>query len=269
MAIVTFRRFVLMYFFAAVASVGGSTALAQHHSHTHSHAHAHHPSHGGRHYGGYSGTSFSLSIGGYRPFGFGYSDYGYGGLGYDAFGYPGPGYGYGGLGGVGYNNYGLSSYGLGLTSGLGIGRFDYSNPYSSAYRGYYGGYSPYYRSSRSSIGISVYANPSAGYVPTDDYYPSYRNNAPSTKDYGVPGYNSEFSHQSSGAYDRRFSGGRFDETYPNSGAATGSTTGDLRPGMVLPDGSTVVSVEPLGSSPTISTETKEPQSTEPARRGEL
>ncbi len=190
---------------------------------------------------GYSGSNFSISIGsGLGYGGLGYGSFGYGGLGYDglgygAFGYPGPGYGYGGLGGVGYNNYGLSSYGLGLTSGLAIGRFDGVSPYASAYRGFYGStpyYSPRYGLPLSEVDVNVYASPLNGYVPTPRY--------------GVPGYSSEYSHQPSSSPEP-YSAGRFDETYPDSQAATGSVDGELRPGMILPDGSKVISVGPLGA----------------------
>ncbi len=282
MLMFAFRSLVIGAVTALSVSLAGSTASAQHHGGGHHSGHGgghyggYSGGHRGGHYGGYSGSGFSLSIGSGSPYGLGYGGLGYGGLGYNglgygAFGYPGPGYGYGGLGGVGYSNYGLGSYGLGLTSGLAIGRFDYANPYSSAYRGYGSAYSPYYSSryglNQSNLDISTYASPSAGYVPTDNYQPSYRYDSPATRSYGVPGYNSEFSHQPSDA--GRYSAGRFDETYPNAGSTQGSNTGDLRPGMVLPDGSTVISVEPLDSSPTINSPKINSDAATAPKRGEL
>lgn len=267
-------RFVLGCVAVLAMSLASSTASAQHHGGGHhsgyggghgggghyggGHYGGHHGGYHGGHYGGhhggyhnnYYGGGFGFSIGTGSLYGLGYSGLGYGGLGYGAFGYPGPGYAYGGLGGVGYNNYGLGSYGLGLTSGLGIGRFDYVSPYSSAYRGYYGSrYSPYYNSlGRSNVDISIYAAPSTGYVVTPNYQPSDVYSG-STTTYGVPGYNSEYAHQPTA--DGQYSSGRFDETYPSSTSPQFNGTGDLRPGMVLPDGSTVISVEPLSSSPTV------------------
>ncbi len=248
--------------FASTLALNYSVAVAQHHHGGGYHGAGGH--YGGHHHGGYPRSSFSLSIGsglgygGYGSSGLGYGGLGYGGLGYGnlgygAFGYPGPGYGYGGLGGVGFNNYGLSSYGLGLTSGLSIGRFDFGNPYASSYRGYGGtGYSPYYSSrygiNRSDVDINVYASPAVGYVPTDDYRPSYRYDGLGARS-GVPGYQGEFSHQPAldGA-GGRYSSGRFDETYPDAGVAASSVDGTLYPGMILPDGSKVISVGPIVSA---------------------
>jgi hypothetical protein len=145
------------------------------------------------------------------------------------------------------SNYGIGSYGIGSY----YSDFPFASPYALGYRGYGFGPYPY---GRSSVNISVYARPSVGYVLVPSYQPSYGYADSYAPSYGVPGFNSEYSHQP--LMPNR--SGRFDETY--SGPAR--TGGDLRPGMVLPDGSRVISVGP----PMTSKNTTPPADSAPASR---
>ena len=157
-------------------------------------------------YGGYYG---------HRPLGRGVSvsiggyPYGYG-VGY--------GYGYRGLSYRGFGGYGLGGYGY---SSFG---YPYSG-YVSAYRGY----SPYY-SSRV-MGVGYYARPASVYVPSDAYRLGYRDGVAQSS-YAAPLDSGENSRQ------------------PLSAAASldsdSQLPADLRPGMVLPDGARVISVDPIG-----------------------
>ncbi len=172
-------------------------------------------------YGRYGGLSTGARYrGGYGYGGYGYRGFGYGGYGgYGNLGYGGFGYGGRGVGisiGFGYPfGYGLYGYrGLGGfgNDALAFSRFNYPG-YS--YPGLYSAYAPVYDYSRYSLAAPSYsASPSYLSVPGGTYRSGYR--------YGAPPV---------GAV-----------------ADPGSPTSDLRPGMVLPDGSTVISVGPLGGS---------------------
>lgn len=174
-------------------------------------------SHGGMNHGGHSGSlqggySGGRQYGGYSGSGLSIrigSPYG-GGIGYSS--------GYGSLSGLGgfgpgYSSYGRSSYGR-SSYGYGLG---YS-PYSS-YGGLYGSYAPYnaapYYSARPSL--NYYSR-----VPAYSY--------PVPRVVIVPSYSSQLS-----------AGQHYSAQSPPV-AGPGS---DLRPGMVLPDGAVVVSVEPI------------------------
>ncbi len=239
------QRRLLCISIAVIGCLLSTAANAQHHGHGGSsysrshHGHGHYSDYGHRHGGG---GGFSLSINSAPSF-LRYGGYGYSGLGYSGLGYGGLPYSGYGLGGVGVSNYGLGSYGIGSF----YGDFPFYSPYSAAYRGYSPYASSIYGLNRSSVAIGIYARPSNGYVPADSYQPSYRYDAvpPAShyqqpESYGVPGYNSEFSHRPSDAY----RSGRFDETYPDTSDAPNDAMSDLRPGMVLPDGSKVISVGP-------------------------
>lgn len=126
-----------------------------------------------------------------------------------------------GLGGYGYSGFGYSGYG-----GRGYG-YGYS-PIGYGGYGWYGGFGGYGGGSYSAPYRSFYATP--GYT---SYYavPRYIYVQPSTANYrSVPG------------------------TPANAGPQAQSTTtvtnpsGELRPGMVLPDGAVVVSVDPIPES---------------------
>ena len=194
--------------------LGQSSLMAQHHGGHHGGGHHGGGHHGGGHYGGghhggghhhhhdhghfggygfgsgfyggnlYSGSGFSISIGGGYPYGhsgFGYGSLGYGGISDSYYRYPATGY-------------------------------------SPIYRG-----STYYGS----------AYPDFSYDTAPAYGGStYPYGTAIEPQYGVPGYSSEFQHQP--VAEPPYSVGRVD---PSSS--------DLRPGMVLPDGSTVVSIGPL------------------------
>lgn len=140
-------------------------------------------------------------------------------------GYP---YGYGI--GYGYGYRGLSYRGFG---GYGLGGYGYSSfgyPYSgyvSAYRGY----SPYY-SSRV-VGLNYYARPAYVYVPTDTYRSGYRYGVAQSS-YTVPSDPTETLQQPSAD--------------AASSDANSQLPADLRPGMVLPDGARVISVDPIGGN---------------------
>jgi hypothetical protein len=195
----------------------GSTAHAQNRHGGHGHGH-------GSHFGGY-GSSFHLSIGSPFYFGGGY------GFGYDNLGYGGLGYGYGYDSGFGFG-------GLALDPDYYVSPF-YSGRYSNTpyYSPYYSSRYLYGASPSYGLGGSSYASPAQGYVPTDAYQPSYRSGyAQQEPQYGVPGYDSEFGHR--------------------PGLGVNPNTDELRPGMVLPDGSRVLSVGPLRPATTTSSEVK-------------
>lgn len=121
------------------------------------------------------------------------------------------GFGYAGLGygGLGYYS---SGYGTGY-GGLGYNTYGYSwgYPYSSSY----GSYGPSYS--------NVYSYP-------QPYYQPYINPSGVTSGYQA-GY---------GTFTQPPTVGN------NAGGQPLPSTSDLRPGMVLPDGATVISVGPIG-----------------------
>ncbi len=174
---------------------------------------AQHRGGGGHSSRGYSGHGHGGHHGGFSSSFYG-GNYGRGHSGFSISiggGYPFGfgGFGFGGLGGYGYGGYG----------------YPYSS-YSSLYRGY----SPYYSSS----GLGYYRTPSYRYVPADPYQSGYRYGTAPAASYGVPGYSSEYAHQPSND--------------PNSSAENWESSSDLRPGMILPDGSTVISIGPVGAA---------------------
>lgn len=161
---------------------------------------------GGMHTGSgshYSGHSIHSGYGGY-------GGYGLGGISIGIGGYPGFG-GYSGFGGYG-SSYGYGSSRLGY-SGLGYSGLGYSGlGYSGL--GYSGlGYSNYYSPTYSSAYVS----------------PQYV--APYSAPYVVSRPNVGVNVQQS-----------YSNVYRGPMSADGQPTGDLRPGMVLPDGAVVVSV---------------------------
>lgn len=168
------------------------------------HAQGHsHAGHGGSHSMGHAGHYGGSHAGHSHYYG---SGLGYGGLGYSGLGY----------GGLGYSGI---SIGFGSYSGLG---------------GYYG--SPYYGSSYrypySSLGYSGYG---VGY---SSYYPR-----PSVVYVPSPSYGSTYSY----GYAPSYSAGTTSvapssNVYRGGVNERGEPTGDLRPGMVLPDGARVISV---------------------------
>jgi hypothetical protein len=130
---------------------------------------------------------------------------GYGGYG---------GYGGLGIGGIGYSGFG---YGFGSPIGYGSSRLGYSNYGYSNY-----GYNGY------SAARPVYST----YVT-----PTYVNPTYVTPNYSTPYVVSRPAVVASPTMQETSS-----NVYTGGVAADGSPTGDLRPGMVLPDGSIVVSV---------------------------
>jgi hypothetical protein len=172
---------------------------------------------------GNSRPSLSLSIGGLG----GGLSLGYSSLGYRGLGYSGVGLGYGGLGygGLGYGD-------------LGYSNASYGSVYSSTYGAGYGSYGPY--SLRSGMGYST--NGLHGYQPAA---------AAATSDYRT-------------GYTPSYSGNTYRQGVVTSNRQpSGATTPDLRPGMVLPDGSTVISVGPIGGTNSQSTQAP----AQPARAG--
>ncbi len=167
---------------------------------------------GGGHVGGGSmGSSHHMgSVGGVHHNGG--STHHYGGYG----GYSGMGI-YG-LGGYGLGGYGLGGYGLGY-SGFG----NYGSPYGSGY-GSGVGYSNYYS-----------ARPSTYYAPT--YSPNYV-----MPHYPVLRPSQYTVMPSSTVASRMVSPQTSSNVYSGPVSAEGQPTGDLRPGMVLPDGAIVVSI---------------------------
>ena len=130
--------------------------------------------------------------------------------------------GYSGIGIYGLGGYGLGGYGLGY-SGFG----NYGSPYGYGYGSGYGsgiGYSNYYS-----------ARPSTYYPPT--YSPNYV-----IPQYPVlrPGQYTVMP--SSTVASRMVSPQTTSNVYSGPVSAEGQPTGELRPGMVLPDGAIVVSV---------------------------
>lgn len=189
--------------------LGQSSLMAQHHGGGH-HGGGHH---GGGHHGGghhHHHHHHHHDHGHFGGYGFGSGFYGgnlYSGSGFSIS--IGGGYPYG------YSGFGYGSLGYG---GLGDSYRYPATGYSPIYRGstYYGSAYP---------GFSYDTAPAYG----GSVYPYESAIEPQ---YGVPGYRSEFQHQP--IAEPPYSVGRVD---PSSS--------DLRPGMVLPDGSTVVSVGPL------------------------
>jgi hypothetical protein len=133
-------------------------------------------------------------------------------------GYGGYGGSFGGIGIGGYSGLGYSNFG-------GYSGFGYPYGYSSSRLGYSGlGYSTLGYSNTGYAGLS-YSNYSSA-RPSVYYSPSY------SQAYGSPSTVVVPSVQ------------RNSNVYSGPVAADGSPTGDLRPGMVLPDGAVVVSVGP-------------------------
>ncbi len=250
--LVPFRVFGLT-FIAALSLATPSSTFAQHH---------HHGGHSG--YGGHGGYGGAI----YGP---GHFSHGHG-HGYSGIGHSGLGYGYGGIGSynslsIGRGGFSLSigsvsPYGLGYDpysygglgySGFDLGRYGYGatalpysgySGYSSAYR-----YSPYY-SARSSFDLQYDPIPPSG-LPGIQYDGS-TNSLDNL--YGVPGYYSDFRHQPS-------------VLLPSDAAAMAqrpelAPADELRPGMILPDGSKVISVGPIEAPAT------EPADEAPAPAGD-
>ncbi|TWU24058.1 hypothetical protein Pla52o_19810 [Novipirellula galeiformis] len=246
-----FRRIVLATT-VAVGVLAAAPLWAQRHGGGHSgHGHSGHGHSGHGHSGhGHSGHGHS----GHGHSGHGHSGHGHSGHVYHGGGHYGGGfYGsnvYSGRGfslsiGGGYP-YGYGGFGYGS---LGYGGIDYgidtyrypSSSYSTTYRGF----APDYFTQPS---LSYTPDPVYGEVPVDSYGTSYRYDGAIESPYGVPGYSSEFQHQPRAV--SPYAAGRVD---PSSA--------DLRPGMVLEDGSTVISVAPPGvvsGEPATVTESDEP-----------
>ncbi|EMI20732.1 secreted protein [Rhodopirellula maiorica SM1] len=200
--------------------------MAQHHGGGHGKS-GHHGGghHGGGHHGGghHGGIHHHHHDHGHFGGGYGHINRGfYGSNLYSGRGFSisiGSGYPYG------YSGFGYGSLGYG---GLGYGGLGYGG-LSDSYRYPATGYSPIYR------GSTYYGSAYPGF--SYDTAPAYGGStypyeSSIEPQYGVPGYDSEFRHQPSA--ETPYSVGRVD---PSSS--------DLRAGMVLPDGSTVISVGPL------------------------
>ncbi|WP_442510969.1 hypothetical protein SH528x_002620 [Novipirellula sp. SH528] len=213
------RRVVLGMAIAGLI-IGQSSLMAQHHG-------------GGNHGGGHHG-------GGNHSGHHGGGHYGGGHYGHSGHNHFGGGYGYGGGGFYGGNLYSGSGFSISIGggypyghSGFGYGSLGYGG-LSDSYRYPATGYSPIYR------GSTYYGSAYPGF--SYDTAPAYGGSTypygtAIEPQYGVPGYSSEFQHQP--VAEPPYSVGRVD---PSSS--------DLRPGMVLPDGSTVVSIGPL-DGPTV------------------
>ena len=146
--------------------------------------------------------------------------------------------------------YGSSGFGRGY--GLGYS-YPYSSPYASSFGGYNSGfgYSPYYYSARPSIGLSIYSTPSYYSQPYSQRYPStsssYRYTQP-VSPYTSSPYQSyrESSPAFTPQYDLQPRDNPYTSSQPEraSGDPSDPRT-ELRAGMVLPDGSRVISVGAL------------------------
>ncbi len=170
----------------------------------------HHGGGGGGHMGrGASHMGGGGHMGG-THLGGGYSGHGVSSFGHSNFGYSGFGYPSYSL----YGSYGYTRPNVGLSIGrLGYGGYGYgglglySNSYGYPYsNGYYGGYS-------------------------NNYWPTYYHQVPASQS---PVYQSGY--------------GTYNQSVPVGGGVSGqavTSTSDLRPGMVLPDGATVISVGPI------------------------
>jgi len=221
---------VLLALTLAVFSPG--IALAQHHHGGGYHGGGYHG--GGYHGGGYHGSGYYGS--GYYGSGYygsGYHGSGYHGSGYHGSGYHGSGYhgsGYHGGGhfnshhygsgysGLHYNNHG-GYYGGGSYYGGGYGGGLYGSSFGIGFgRSYYPGSSYYGGSYYGNGGYSAYSYPtvrSYSVVPT----PVYATRVYSAPVYAAPAYSAPPLVQGNGIQ------------------------GELRPGMVLPDGAVVISVQ--------------------------
>lgn len=184
--------------------------------HSGSHSGGHMGSGGGHHHtGGGSGHYGGSHYGGFGASGIGLSF----GAGYSSFGYPGLGYSNFGVGpSLGYSNFGVGpslGYGtFGVGPSLGYSNFGYSN-YGYVPRAVYVAPAYNYSSSRA---------PAVQYQSTTQLVPSYARS----------GYSSM---RPSSALP------------PVTLNADGTPKGELRPGMVLPDGAIVVSVGQSSPAP--------------------
>lgn len=222
------RSVALAVAFAAMGIFAGS-ASAQHHGH-------YGGGFGGGHYGsGFGGGQHSLGYGG---IGYGHSGLGIGGIGYSGTGYSGlNGLGYGGIGysGLGYSSLRLGYGGLGY-GGLGYGGLGYGG------LGYGGlGYSGLGYGGLGYGGLGYggigYGSPLSGYgydslssMRHRDYVSPYSYNVlPPVARYSVQRVPNVQSLRSA----------------PGMRVNPDDENVQLRPGMVLSDGATVISVDPV------------------------
>ncbi len=202
--------------FTIIMAFNAHTSSAQHHGGGHGG-----PSqHGGYHHGGGYGGHY----GGFGYGGFGYGGPGFGGPGFGGPGFGGPGFGglgFGGLGfgGLGYGGLGYSGLGLSFnTYDLGYGGLGYSASRFAypSYGGYYGsGYG--YNLLLPATPYDLYGVPGYGYA------------APPVAKYSAPDDPGAAPYAAASPI----------KVDPSDPAL------ELRPGMVLPDGSRVISVDPV------------------------
>ncbi|MGB7346389.1 MAG: hypothetical protein WBD20_19375 [Pirellulaceae bacterium] len=164
---------------------------------------------------------------------------------------------------------------LGSGYGLGYSSLGYSSTYGSYSSGY--GYSPYYYSARPSIGLNLYSSPSLYSSAYPSTYPSYvapysspTNTYPYTQP--VSPYTSspyETYRQQSAYVDSTLNQQPTENPYVQTSPATERATGDpsdpstvLHAGMILPDGSRIISV---GALPAAGSVTEQPTQLTPAQ----